>query len=86
MFGSNNFELQRNLKKIESCLLHFADMTKKLNPFNKLLKKYFAWPFTTIITIETGKFAGKFNQFLQDIVILVQDYANSKLFFFSKPN
>lgn len=43
--------------------MEFADM-KKLNPFNELPKKYFAWPFSTIVTIETGKFADKFNQFL----------------------
>lgn len=43
--------------------MEFADM-KKLNPFNELPKKYFAWPFSTIVTIETGKFADKFNKFL----------------------
>lgn len=38
--------------------MQFADM-KKLSPLNKLLKKYFAWPFTTIVVVETRKFAGK---------------------------
>lgn len=44
--------------------MQFAHTENKLNPFNKLPKKYFAWSFTTIVTIGTGKFAGKFNQFL----------------------
>lgn len=37
---------------------------KKLNPFNELPNKYFAWLFFHNCNKETGKFVGKFNQFL----------------------